>query len=198
VRRHKTVDEFLAAELNWKQELAKLRGILIRTGLQETIKWGAPTYTHAGKNVVGIGSFKSYFGLWFFQGALRNDAEGVLINAQEGKTRALRQWRMNSAKNIRANTIKSYVRQAIQLVEQGKELRPRTGRPIVVPEELTFALKKHKKAISQFKDLTPGKQREFADYISQAKRAETKRSRIEKILPMICAGVGLNDRYRKS
>ena len=112
----KTVDDYLANAKNWPDELRQVREILLSTGLTETIKWGAPVYTNAdGKNVVGIGGFKSYFGLWFFEGAALEDKEEVLINAQPGKTKMLRQWRMTSADEIRAAVIKKYVKEAAAL-----------------------------------------------------------------------------------
>ena len=112
----KTVDEYLDNAKHWQDELRKVRKILLSTGLTETIKWGGPVYTNAdGKNVVGIGGFKSYFGLWFFEGAALEDKEEVLINAQPGKTKMLRQWRMTSVKEIRPAVIKKYVKEAAAL-----------------------------------------------------------------------------------
>ena len=90
MKRYKTVDDYIAGSDQWSGELAKIRGILATTDLTEEIKWGAPCYTFDGKNIVGMAGFKSYFGLWFHQGALLADDAGVLINAQEGTTRALR------------------------------------------------------------------------------------------------------------
>ena len=140
--------------------------------------------------------FKSYFGLWFHQGALLKDPENVLINCQEGKTKALRQWRMNSKKDIKARVIKAYVKEAIELQRQGKEIRPDRNKPLDVPPELKKALAKDKKAGAAFANLTKGKQREYADHVAEAKRDETKQKRLEKILPMIKAGKGLHDKYR--
>ena len=196
MKRYKTVDAYIAGADDWHEELTKLREILQSTDLEETVKWGAPAYTHNGKNVVGIGSFKSYFGLWFHQGALLSDKKKVLINAQEGKTKALRQWRMHSKKDIQARTIKSYVKEAIAIADSGREIKPDRKKPVVVPVELKKALAKNKKAGAGFKGITPGKQREYADYISDAKRPETKQKRLEKILPMIQEGMGLHDKYR--
>ena len=122
MKRFKTVDEFILGTEQFRDELIKLREILNSTDLEETVKWGAPCYTSAGKNVVGIGAFQSYFGLWFFQGALIDDKNNVLINAGEGKTKALRQWRMTSAKEIKPRVIKSYVKAAIQIVVDGTEI----------------------------------------------------------------------------
>lgn len=90
MKRANSVDDYIKTSDNWQDELVQLRGILAATGLVEEVKWGAPCYTSNGENVVGIGAFKSYFGLWFFQGALLRDDQKVLVNAQEGKTKALR------------------------------------------------------------------------------------------------------------
>jgi uncharacterized protein YdeI (YjbR/CyaY-like superfamily) len=94
MKRANSVDEYIADAGTWKNELKRLREILRSTELKEEVKWGGPCYTCDGKNVVGIAGFKSYFGLWFHQGALLKDPKKVLMNAQEGKTKAMRQWRM--------------------------------------------------------------------------------------------------------
>lgn len=91
-----------------------------------------PCYTYNGQNVVGIGGFKSYLGLWFFQGALLKDKKHVLINAQEGTTKALRQWRTQSAKEIKPAAIKTYVREAIQLVKDGEKIGSQKKKPLAV------------------------------------------------------------------
>ena len=196
MKRYKTVDEFLSGATAWKPELTKLRDILRKTGLSEEVKWGAPCYTHKGKNVVGIGGFKSYFGLWFHQGALLKDDAKVLVNAQEGKTKALRQWRMSSPKEIKPAVIRRYVKEAMGLVEAGRAIKADRKKPVVVPEELTKAMRRTKGATAAFRELRPGCQREYAEYVAEAKRDETKQRRITKILPMILQGAGLNDRYR--
>ena len=196
MKRFKTVDAYMKSLKQWEPEITRLREILLTTDLEETTKWGAPCYTHKDKHVVGIGGFKSYFGLWFFQGALLEDKHKLLVNAQEGRTKAMRQWRMKSSKDIKSRTIKSYVSEAIKLVDAGKQIKPDRAKPVVVPPQLENAFKKHKKAHANFKGFTIGKQREYAEYIASAKRAETKSKRIEKILPMIVEGVGLNDKYK--
>jgi len=190
-------DAYFAESRNWRDEQLRLRSILLATSLSEEIKWGAPCYTHNGKNVVGIGGFKSYFGLWFHQGALLSDDSKVLINAQEGKARALRQWRMTSVKEIKPTIIKRYVKEAISLIESGQEIKAKRNAPLEVPTELQKTLRRTKGATAAFRELRPGLQREYADYIASAKRADTKRNRIEKILPMISAGIGLNGKYRR-
>ena len=196
MKRFKTVDAYVDSLGQWHDEVVKLREILNSTELTEEVKWGMPTYTHNGKNVAGIAAFKEHFALWFFQGALLEDKENVLINCQEGRTKALRQWRMTSKKDIKSRVIKSYVKESIANFSEGKEIKADRNKPVVVPKELETALKKNKKAWSKFDSLTIGKKREFAEHISDAKRPETKQKRIEKILPMILDGVGLNDKYK--
>ena len=196
MKKYRSVDQYMEEVENFPSELAKLRKILLAVDLEETIKWSMPCYCHHGKNVVGISSFKNYFGLWFHQGALLQDTEGVLINAQEGKTKALRQWRMTAAKDIKVRTIKRYALEAMQLVEAGREIKPSRNKPIIIDPVFQSALDNNRKASKAFTSMTPGCQREYANYINEAKREATKERRVAKIIPMIVEGGGLNDRYR--
>ncbi len=192
----KTPDEYYQTNRDWQDEVNSLRAILLDTELVEEIKWGAPCYTFQGKNVVGLGAFKKYYGLWFHQGVLLADNSGVLINAQEGKTNALRQWRMTSIDDINPSMITAYVDEAIALAKAGKSVKPARNQPLTIPDELARVLEENPKVKTAFINLKPGLQREYADYIIEAKRAPTKQRRIEKMLPMILAGKGLNDKYR--
>ena len=196
MKRTKSVEEYIENAEDHREELTTLRAILKKSGLEETVKWGAPVYMHRGKNVVGLGSFKSSVGLWFFQGALLQDRDEVLVNARDGTTKALRQWRFGSKKEIRPAGIRKYVKEATALVEAGKEMKADRNKALSIPFELKKALKSSSKARSAFEGLTPGKKREYAEYIASAKKDETKVKRLEKILPMIEAGVGLHDKYR--
>lgn len=192
----RTADEFFKKAPQWRSELNTVREVLKATGLTEEVKWGAPCYTLDGVNVVGLGAFKSYFGLWFFQGALLKDERKVLVNAQEERTKAQRQWRMTSAADIDEKLIGRYVKEAASIAKSGRSIAKSPPKRLVMPAELQKTLAENKKAAAAFKMLTPGRQREFADYISSAKQPETKSKRISKILPMILAGAGLNDKYR--
>ena len=192
----KTADEFFEKAPLWRSELKALRKILLTCGLDEQVKWGGPCYTVKGVNVVGLGAFKSYFGLWFFQGALLTDAKKVLVNAQEGRTRAQRQWRMRSAEEIDATAISRYVKEAVSLAKAGKRVEKSPPKKLIMPAELAKALAADKKTGAAFRALTSGRQREYADYVSEASQAATKEKRIARILPMISAGGGLNDKYR--
>ncbi len=196
MRRTGSVERYIRRHSNWELELTRLRSVLKRTGLREEIKWGAPCYTHNGKNVVGLAAFRNWVSLWFHQGALLKDEQGVLINAQPGQTKAMRQWRISSASDIKPRIIEHYVKQSIANVDAGREIKAKHSRPVAVPDELAKAMRRFKGATAGFRGLTTGKQNEYADYIASAKRNDTKQRRMEKILPMIAAGVGLNDKYR--
>ncbi|MFO0924374.1 MAG: DUF1801 domain-containing protein [Pirellulales bacterium] len=191
-----SVDAYIASCTTWQNELVVLRKILLKCKLVETVKWGGPVYTYQEKNVVGIGAFKSYVGLWFFQGALLSDPEGLLINAQEGKTKAQRQMRFQSGKEIKAKLIAAYVTEAKALVDRGESIQPDRNRPLVLPAELQSAFQKHKRIAQAFDKLSLSCKREYVEYIDTAKKSETKARRLEKVLALIQDGLGLNDRYR--
>ncbi len=191
-----TADEYLQNHPEWISELTLLRSILIDTELTETIKWGIPTYTIKNKNVVGLAAFKNHVGLWFFNGALLKDRANMLMNAQEGITVAQRQWRFQSISEIDKNLVAEYIAEAIQNQKEGKEVViPKKKK--VISEMLKNKLSSDENLKANFKKLTPGKQNEYHEYIESAKREATKVSRIDKIIPMILNGVGLNDKYKK-
>ena len=193
----KDVTNYIEKKEKWKTELELLRTTLLSTKMEETIKWGAPTYVYKGKNVVGLAAFKNYCGLWFFQGSLLKDSHKVLMNAQEGKTKAMLQWRFFTLDDIDVKLIKTYVLEAKQNVDEGKEIKPdRTKKELIIPELLQNTLNTNADFKSQFETFTLSKKREYADYISDAKREATKQKRLEKIIPMILNGVGLYDKYK--
>lgn len=192
-----TVEEYILNAKNGKEILIVLREIIHSTELVETIKWGSPVYTFQGKNLVGLGSFKSYVGLWFFQGALLKDDAGVLINASEGTTKAQRQWRFSSLDEIDDNLILNYLNEAIQNQKQGKEIKPDRNKPISVPDELTEIFSEDIELENCFNRFSVGRKREFADFVSSAKQIETRKARVQKIIPLILDNIGLNDKYRK-
>ncbi|KXX66979.1 YdeI family protein [Flammeovirga sp. SJP92] len=199
MKRYATVEDYITSSDNWKDELIYLRSILIDTELEEGMKWGAPIYMIQGKNVVGIASFKNYVGLWFHQGVLLKDEGGFLINAQENKTKALRQWRFSSFEELKQNTdvLKEYIEEAIKNQKAGKVVEvDRTPKPLILPNELVDAFTKDKELESAFKSLTLSKKREYGEHIASAKREATRLSRLEKVIPMIKQGVGLNDKYK--
>ncbi|MFD1603095.1 YdeI family protein [Flavobacterium artemisiae] len=179
----------------WEEELLLLKSIIDKTELTETTKWGGPVYVYNKKNVVGIGGFKDYFTIWFFNGVFLKDEKKKLINAQEDITKSLRQWRFTSKEEVNEKEILEYIAEAIENEKQGKIIKP-AKKEAIVSELLNKEMAKNLALKEAFEKFSPYKQYEFLEYIETAKQEKTKISRIEKVLPMILANVGLNDKYR--
>lgn len=192
----KNAEEYISCHTYWEEELRQLHEMILTTDLKSEIKWGAPVYTLDCKNVVGLGAFKNHIGIWFFNGALLKKNTSMLVNAQEGKTKALRQIRFEKGDEINNSILLAYIKEAIQNQREGKEIKALIKKELVMPPELSKALKADPELEKSFNQLTGGKQREYADHISEAKREATKISRLEKITPMIKEGTGLNDKYK--
>lgn len=192
----KNVDQYLEEKSDWTEGLTKLRGVMVKTELDEGIKWGIPCYSFGTKNIVGFAAFKNHIAMSFFQGAVVPDPDKLFINCQPGKTQAMRQIRFDNVAEIKVRTIAKYVKAAIEASKVGKEIKPRRNQKLVVPQQLEVAMKKNAKLKAAFEEMTPGKKREYCEHISEAKQEKTKISRLEKITPMIIQGVGLNDKYR--
>lgn len=195
----KNAEEFILSNPQWQEALILLRDIFLSTGMEETIKWGVPVYTSESKNVAGMACFKSYIGIWFYQGALLADKAQKLVNAQEGITKALRQWRFASIDEVitQSETIREYVIESIENIRKGKEIKPEKYIPLMIPQELEDALENEPTIKQSFDALSLSKRRDYAEYIQNAKRMETKMARLEKTLPMISQGNGLYDKYNK-
>lgn len=179
----------------WSEELILLKSIIDKTELVETTKWGGTVYVLNGKNVIGIGGFKNYFTIWFFNGVFLKDEKKVLVNAQEGITKSLRQWRFSSKEEINEKEVLNYILEAIENEKQGKRSKPEK-KETIVSDFLNKELEQDIALAEAFQKFSPYKQHEFLEYIETAKREETKRSRIEKIKPMILKNIGLNDKYK--
>lgn len=180
----------------WENELEILKSIINTTQLVETTKWGGITYTHNNKNIIGIGGFKNYCTIWFFNGVFLKDELKVLVNANEGVTKGLRQWRFASKDEINEKQILMYINEAIANEEKGLSIKPEK-KEILPSEFFTAELKSDTIFAEAFEKFTPFKQKEFIEYVDAAKQEKTKITRMEKIKPMVLDGIGLNDRYRK-
>ena len=182
----------------WELALKQLRNVVLSCDLEETIKWGAPVYMSNGKNILGLSAFKNYVGLWFFQGGTSRDSKKVLMNAQEGKTQAMRQWRFSSIEEIDEALLKSYIKEAIENQEKGNIIKPKKNtNPLIIHPLLKKELDTNNAFSKQFESFSLSKKREYAEHIANAKREATQISRLEKIIPMIINGVGLHDKYKK-
>lgn len=191
------IDAFYYKEHHFKDGIAILRSLAKQTELEETLKWGAPVYTIDNKNVLGIMAFKEHFGLWFFNGVFLKDPEGVLENAQEGKTKAMRHWKFSNIEEVDKKIVLLYMEEAIANQKKGMVLQKEKSSDLKIPLLLKEALDSHPEAKKQFQLLTPYKQREYYEYISTAKQEKTKLTRLEKSIALILQGIGLNDSYRK-
>ena len=179
----------------WEEELLFLKSIIDKTELVETIKWDGPVYVFNKKNVVGIGGFKEYFTIWFFNGVFLKDEKKKLINAQEDKTKSLRQWRFTSKEEVNETEVLAYILEAIENEKQEKIIKP-SKKETIVSELLEKEMSQNKVLAEAFQKFSPYKQYEFLEYIETAKQQKTKLSRIEKVIPMILGNIGLNDKYR--
>lgn len=192
-----SVEEYIEINAHFKDEIITLREILHTTNLEETIKWSAPTYCLNGKNVLSLGAFKKHFCIWFFNGVFLKDEQNILEKVQE-KTKGLRQLRFESISEINKSLVLAYTKEAIKNQELGKEIKPTrtTKKDIIIPELLSTEVKNNLKFKDAFQLLSPSCQREYCNYISDAKRETTKISRFEKIKPLILKGSGLHDKYK--
>ena len=178
----------------WEAEIAEMRRVLGGFAMKEECKWGKPTYTVDGKNIVIMHGFKEYFGLGFFQGALLTDSKKVLV--QLGQVHAGRVMKFTSAKEItaKAATIKSYVREAIAVEKAGLRVKKRETSEFPVPEELRKEFRKNPRLKRAFESLTPGRQRSYLYHFASAKQSATRQARIEKAMPAIFEGRGFLER----
>jgi uncharacterized protein YdeI (YjbR/CyaY-like superfamily) len=180
----------------WQAEIAAMRRALAGLGMKEERKWGKPTFTVDGRNIVILQGFKEYFALGFFQGALLEDPEKLLV--QLGQVQAARVMKFTTVKEItaRATTIKAYVREAIALEKAGLRVAPKKTSELAVPEELRERFRADPKFERAFQALTPGRQRGYLYHFAAAKQSATRRARIEKAIPAIFEGKGFLERRR--
>lgn len=188
------VDFFFDKAKQWQKEFEKLRAIALDTGLEEELKWGCPCYTYHGKNIFLIHGFKEYCALLFFKGALLNDTNSILIQQSEN-VQAARQIRFISLKEIvdLEKTITTYLFEALEVEKSGIKVEMKETKQFEMPEEFQNKLTENLALKEAFEALTPGRQRAYLLYFSTAKQTKTRESRIEKCIPQILVGKGLND-----
>jgi len=187
------VDDYIRRSERWPEEMTDLRPILLGCGLTEEIKWGKPCYSHAGKNIVILQEMNDFLSLMFFKGALLNDPAGVL-EEQGPNSRSARRIRFTSVEEVArlVDTVEAYIEEALHVEETGLEVGP--APEIVFVEELQNRLDQDPALKAAFDALTPGRQREYNLYISDAKQAKTRMARVEKYAQKILDGKGFRDR----
>ena len=188
------VDFYFDKAEKWKQEVSKLRTIVLDCGLTEELKWGCPCYSLGKNNIVLIHDFKEYCAFLFFKGVLLNDARGILIQQPEN-VQVARQARFTSVQQIAdlEATLKAYIYEAIEVEKAGlkPELKKTTEFPMA--DEFQEKLDAIAALKTAFEALTPGRQRGYLLYFSAAKQAKTREARVEKYVPHILSGKGLED-----
>lgn len=188
------VDFYFDKAQNWGEEIRKMRSIVLDCHLVEELKWGCPCYTFEGNNIVLIHVFKGYCAFLFFKGALLKDPQGILIRQTE-QVQAPRQVRFTSVGEIEAlkATLRGYIFEAVEIEEKGLKVELKKTKEYNVPEELQRRLDADPALKAAFGALTPGRQRGYLLYFGAAKQAKTRESRVEKYIPQIMAGKGMDD-----
>ncbi len=189
------LEAYFEKQAKWKEGLEVLRNTLKELEYKEEVKWGMPTYTIDGKNLIGLAGFKNHFGIWFHQGVFLSDPLNLLTNAQEGKTKGMRHIKFFDSGEVDIETLMPYLMETIQNHKEGKVIKAtRNTSKYEMPDVFKTALER--KGQVAFEKMSASKQNEYIEYIVTAKRESTKKSRLEKIIPMILRGEGLNDKYK--
>jgi uncharacterized protein YdeI (YjbR/CyaY-like superfamily) len=188
------VDFYFKKGQKWSEELVQMRAIALDCGLTEELKWGVPCYTFQKSNVVLIHVFKEYCAFLFFKGALLNDPDNILVQQTEN-VQAARQIRFTAVDEIveRKSVLKAYIHQAIEVEKAGLKVELKKTTAFNVPEEFQKKLDEMPALKNAFDALTPGRQRAYLLHFSAPKQSKTRESRIEKNIPQILNGKGLND-----
>lgn len=191
---HPSVDVFLQKAKKWKEEMTFLRSIMQECDLEEEYKWMHPCYSNQKNNIVLIHNFKEYCALLFFKGVLMKDKKGILIQ-QTANVQDRRQIRFTNLSEIiqQKETIKEYILEAIEIEKSGQKVTYKETAAFAMPDEFAKVLSSQKKLKAAFENLTPGRQRAYLLYFSSAKQSKTREDRIQKYIPKILIGKGLDD-----
>ena len=188
------VDFYFDKTSKWQKELEQLRRIALDCQLTEELKWGTPCYTFQGKNIVLIHDFKEYCAFLFFKGALLSNADGILIQ-QSKNVQAARQIRFTNVEEIveMQTILKAHIYEAIEVEKAGSEVKFKKTEEFILVEEFKKRLDELPDLKKVFEALTPGRQRAYMLHFSAPKQSKTRESRVEKCIPQILDGKGLND-----
>ncbi|WP_234811196.1 YdeI/OmpD-associated family protein [Xaviernesmea oryzae] len=188
------VDDCLSKVEKWREEFERLRAIILDCGLTEELKWGWPCYTLDKANIVLMHGFKEYCALLFFKGALMKDTNGILVQQTEN-VQAGRQIRFAGAHEIAQMEpiLKAYIREAVEVEKAGLKMEFRKTSEFAMPEEFQAKLDEIPALKTAFEALTPGRQRAYLLHFSSAKQSRTREARVEKCMPRILDGKGLDD-----
>ena len=189
-----SVDFYFVKAKKWQAELNLLRSIVLECAVNEELKWGCPCYTYQSANVLLIHAFKDYCALLFMKGALLNDSKGILVQ-QTANVQSARQMRFTNSQEIakRRTTIKAFVKEAIEVEKKGLKVVRKETAAYTMPDEFQQYIDKMPKLKTAFLHLTPGRQRGYLLFFAAPKQSTTRVARIEKSIPAILEGKGIND-----
>jgi uncharacterized protein YdeI (YjbR/CyaY-like superfamily) len=187
-------DAYVANAKRWPAEFAKLREIALDCPLTEEFKWGHPCYALDGRNVFLMHGFKEYCALLFVKGALMKDPAGILVQ-QTDNVQSARQIRFTSAEQIAGmeTILKAYIHEAIEVEKSGARVEFKTAEEFSIPAEFETKLAEMPELKTAFEALTPGRQKGYLLHFAGAKQTKTRQARIEKYVPKILEGKGLDD-----
>jgi uncharacterized protein YdeI (YjbR/CyaY-like superfamily) len=188
------VDFYFSKSKKWQEEMGKMRKIALDCQLDEELKWGVPCYTFQKNNIVLIHEFKEYCAFLFFKGALLKDTKDILVQQTEN-VQSARQIRFTNTREIveMEPILKAYINEAIEVEKAGLKVEFKKTTEYIIPEELQKKLDEIPALKTAFNALTPGRQRAYIFYFSAPKQPKTRESRVEKCMPQILKGKGLND-----
>ena len=188
------VDWFFNKSTKWQEAYREIRHIVLECGLQEELKWGVPCYTFNGRNVLLIHGFKDYWAILFHKGALLKDKKNILVQ-QTKNVQAARQIRFTNTEEIikLQKVLVAYIKGAVSIEKAGLKVDMKETKEFEMPDEFKEALKEIPGLKKSFYALTPGRQRGYLLYFSQAKQTKTREARIGKYADKILDGKGLED-----
>lgn len=177
----------------WIDQLLLLRDIIKSSGLKEEAKWGAPCYTYENKNILMLSALKNAAVVSFFKGALIEDPNGILVKPG-ANSQASRMLKFTDSEQIIAykDRLIQFIQQAIELEKSGKKVDFKKE-PETLPDELVLKFQENPSLEEAFFKLTPGRQRGYLLFFSQAKQSQTRVQRIEKYQHQILQGKGMQD-----
>ena len=191
----RTVEEYIVSHLVWKDCIDLIREVMLECGLDESIKWGMPTFMFKQKNIASMGAFKEHITLWYHQGIFLTDELNLL--SSDDKAKSMRHMKFQGIKDIDRDILKSYALEAMENQLAGKEVKIKQNKTFSIPKALQEALSAHSPFELAFNQLTWGKQKEYANYIAEAKQEKTVTRRLDKIKPLILKGRSLHEKYIK-
>lgn len=179
-----------------KENLIAVRNAILQLPIElnEDVKWGVPCYSHVGL-VAGLGCFKKHIGLNFFQGVLLKDKFGVFDADSTGAV--MRTIRIPHGAQPHIDAIADLVLQAAENNAKGIKADPKkTQSSLSLPDWFIGGLKQSSGVLEFFNQLPQTHQKEYLEYVSSAKKEETRLRRLAKSIDLMKKGSSLNDQYK--